>query len=79
MDKCQFPDVFILTTPTDPLLYEETKRLHDVLDAKGIAHHYREYTSQERTLGHVFNMVDPEFPESVTANNDILAYFSQML
>jgi len=79
LDKCEFPDVFILTTPTDPLLYEETKQLHNVLDSKGIAHHYREYISQERTLGHVFNVVDPEFPESVAANNDILAYFSQML
>lgn len=75
LDKCDFPEVFILTTPTDPLLYEETKRLHETLEAKGIRHHYREYTSEERKLGHVFNVVDPEFPESVQANEDILAYF----
>lgn len=75
LDKCDFPEVFILTTPTDPLLYEETKRLHETLEARGISHQYREYTSQERDLGHVFNVVDPDFPESVQANEDVLAYF----
>ena len=35
---------------------------------------YREYTSADRQLGHVFNVVDPEFPESVAANKEILEY-----
>ena len=74
-DKCAFPEVFLLTTPTDRELYPESKRLHELLAARGIAHVYREYTSQQRTLGHVFNVTDPDYPESIAANKEILAYF----
>lgn len=75
LDKCDFPDIFLLTTPTDPLLYSASKTLHEQLDAKGISHVYREYTSDTRELGHVFNVVNPEYPESVAANKEILEYF----
>jgi len=75
LDKCVFPEIFLLTTPTDPLLYTAAKALHEQLDDRGISHVYREYTSADRELGHVFNVVDPEFPESVAANKEILEYF----
>ncbi|MBD5101634.1 MAG: alpha/beta hydrolase [Subdoligranulum sp.] len=77
LDKCEYPEVFLLTTPTDPELYAEAKRLHETFDAKGIRHEYREYLSQspERTLGHVFNVTDPEWPESIAANRELLAWF----
>ena len=75
LGKSDFPEIFLLTTPTDPLLYTASKTLHEQLDARGISHVYREYTSQQRQLGHVFNVVDPEFPESVAANKEILEYF----
>ena len=75
LDKCDFPEVFLLTTPTDPQLYTEARRLHETFAAKGIRHEYREYTSSERTLGHVFNVTDPEWPESVAANREMLAWF----
>lgn len=74
-DKCEFPKVFLLTTPTDSLLYGEAKGLHELLQARGVVHKYREYTSEQRTLGHVFNVTDPEYPESVAANREILDYF----
>ena len=75
LDKCDYPEVFLLTTPTDPQLYAEAKRLHETFAAKGVRHEYREYTSDERTLGHVFNVTDPEWPESITANREMLAWF----
>lgn len=75
LDKCAFPHIFLLTTPTDPLLYTASRTLHEQLDARGIQHVYREYTSAERELGHVFNVVNPEFPESIAANEEILEYF----
>lgn len=75
LDKCDFPEIFLLTTPTDPLLYAGSKALHEQLVSKGIPHVYREYTSQERELGHVFNVVNPEYPESIRANEEILAFF----
>lgn len=75
LSKCSFPEIFLLTTPTDPLLYTASKALHEQLDAKEIPHVYREYTSDERELGHVFNVVNPEYPESIAANKEILEYF----
>ena len=79
LDKCAFPDIFLLTTPTDSVLYPESKRLHELMSSKGIAHTYREYTSEERLLEHVFNVVNPEYPESIAANEEILSYFRSKL
>jgi len=76
LDKCAFPEVFLLTTPTDSLLYQEAKRLHETLAKRSIPHQYREYQSAERELGHVFNVMNPEYPESVMANDDILEFFN---
>lgn len=73
----EFPEIFLLTTPTDEVLYEAVKKLHELLKEKGVCHRYREYTSEERTLGHVFHATDPEFPESEKANDDILQYFRE--
>ena len=75
LDKCDFPEIFLLTTPTDKVLYSAVKQLHEILVERGVKHVYKEYTSEERELGHVFHAVDPEFPESEMANDDILNYF----
>lgn len=75
LDHCTFPEIFLLTTPTDQELHGASKTLHQQLTERGIAHVYREYTSQERDLGHVFNVVNPEYPESVSANQEMLDYF----
>lgn len=76
-DKGGFPEIFLLTTPTDSLLYQEARQLHEILEEKKIPHQYREYTSKERCLGHVFHATDPEFPESEEANKDILDFFRE--
>lgn len=73
----EFPEIFLLTTPTDAVLYEAAKKLHALLKERGVCHRYQEYTSAERTLGHVFHATDPEFPESEKANDDILQYFRE--
>ncbi len=73
----EFPEIFLLTTPTDAMLYEAAKKLHALLKERGVCHRYQEYTSAERTLGHVFHATDPEFPESEKANDDILQYFRE--
>ena len=73
----EFPEIFLLTTPTDEVLYEAVKKLHELLKEKGVCHRYREYISEERTLGHVFHATDQEFPESEKANDDILQYFRE--
>lgn len=75
LDQCRFPDMFLLTTPSDELLYSETKRLHEIFVQNNIRHTYKEYVGQENKLEHVFNVLYPEYEESVAANMDILAYF----
>lgn len=77
VDKGGFPEIFLLTTPTDSLLYREVRQLHEILEEKKIPHRYREYTSKEHKLGHVFHATDPEFPESEEANKDILSFFRE--
>lgn len=75
LEHCDFPEIFLLTTPTDSVLYKEVSLLHELLDKKGIKHVYREYTSEDRVLDHVFHAVHPDYPESEMANEDILNFF----
>jgi hypothetical protein len=47
------------------------------MQERGIDHVYREYTSRARKLDHVFNILHPEYPESIEANDDMVAYFRE--
>ena len=75
--RSTYPEVMIISTPTDDLLYEHTLALHRSLTAAGVPHVYREFTSETEgsPLGHVFNVLEPERSESIAANQAILEYF----
>ena len=77
MDE-HYPKVWICTTPTDKLLYDHTVRMHDYMVENGIEHEYREYKASEGKLGHVFNVLSPDLPESRAANDDMIAYLKNM-
>lgn len=73
--ESEFPPLIITTTPSDALLYEE-----DLILAKQLADSGREYElhvceGQTNSLGHVFNVLYPEWEESRAANGDILSFF----
>lgn len=70
-----YPPVWFCTSPTDSLLYTHTRRMHAYMAEKGIPHEYREYVGSGRRLDHVFNVLHPEYPESIQANEDMLRYF----
>ena len=72
-----YPRVWFCTSPTDSLLYTHTRRMHAFMDERGIAHEYREYTSSAHRLDHVFNVLHPEYPESIQANGDMIRFFLQ--
>lgn len=74
-----YPDIMILTTPTDYLLYEHTKQIHEYMDRKEIVHTYKEYTSKKNILDHVFNVLYPDYEESEKANEDIIAFFKKRM
>ena len=78
MDE-RFPRVWFCSSPTDRLLYTHTRRMHDYMLEKGYDHVYREYTSTERRLDHVFNILNPDWPESRQANDDMIAFFYETL
>ena len=72
-----FPEVFILTTPMDALLYEHTRAMHTYMEANGINHVYKEYSQKENNLEHVFNVLYPDYAESMAANDDMVTYLMQ--
>ena len=73
MDE-QYPKVWICTTTTDSLLYDHTVRMHEYMVRHGIDHEYREYKSANGKLDHVFNVLAPDLPESIAANNDMIEF-----
>ena len=56
INKETFPEVYILTTPTDALLYNEAVKYDQFLSENNIAHVYKEYVGKENEIGHVFNI-----------------------
>ena len=74
-----YPEVMILSTPTDDLLYEHTRGLHRSFEEAGVTHVYREFVSETEgsPLRHVFNVLEPERTESIAANQAILEYFGK--
>ncbi|MFZ0530485.1 MAG: alpha/beta hydrolase [Propionicimonas sp.] len=75
IDDCDFPEVFILTTPTDTMFHIEARRLHELLTGRELRHEYKQYESVSNKLDHVFNVAYPDYIESVEANDDICTYF----
>ena len=70
-----YPRVWFCTSPSDSLLYAHARRMHEFMLRNGIPHEYREYSSTARKLDHVFNVLHPEYPESIQANEDIVRFF----
>ena len=70
-----YPRIWFCTSPSDSLLYAHTRRMHEFMLSNGIPHEYREYASTARKLDHVFNVLHPEYPESIQANEDIIQFF----
>lgn len=74
-----YPRVWFCTTPTDRLMYAHTRRMHEYMLEKGYPHEYREYAGVRHRLDHVFNVLNPDWPESRAANDDMLAFFRERM
>ena len=77
LDKTDLSGIMIITSKTDPLLYEEDCRLHKILVDAGVSHVYKEYVGREHVLGHVFNVLDPDWEESQEACQHMCEYLSK--
>lgn len=72
-----YPEIMIVTTPTDSILAKDHIAMHEYMDAKGIQHVFKSYEGQSNVLDHVFNVLFPEYEESICANNDIIHYLKE--
>ena len=70
-----YPPLIVITTPDDDLLYKEDLELEKALRESSREYDFRVYESRENQLGHVFNVLYPEFAESREANRDIASFF----
>ena len=72
-----YPEVCIVTTETDIPIHYSTKGIHEHLDKVGAAHEYHVFEGKEHKLGHVFNVLHPDWEESIEANQAILDFFEK--
>lgn len=75
----RYPRVWLCTSPGDGLMYAHTRRMHEYMAERGYPHEYREYAGDGRRLDHAFNILNPDWPESRAANDDMVAYFHEMV
>ena len=71
----EYPPLFVTTTPSDALLYKEALELRSCLEVRGRDFGFGVYEAEKNPLEHVFNVLFPEYEESVKANSDMLTFF----
>ncbi len=75
MKKSEYPPLFVTTTPSDQLLYNDALMLRQRLEERGREFGFGSYEGRKNKLEHVFNVLYPEYEESEKANTDILSFF----
>ena len=70
-----YPEVCIVTADTDIGIHTTTKGIHKFMEKNGVPHQYKCYHGTVHKLPHVFNVLHPEWDESVEANQFILDFF----
>ena len=72
-----YPEVCIVTTDTDVPIHTNSEAVHKWLDFKGVAHQYKSFEGKTHKLAHVFNVLHPDWEESIEANQFILDFFEK--
>lgn len=78
LDAETYPEVYIITTPTDELYYQMSVDFDAALTEKGIKHQYHVYEGEDNTLGHVFNVENVDYPESIRTNAAAIEYLNSL-
>ena len=73
------PDIYIVTTPGDDILYEDALMLDEFLTERDHPHSVAYYYDRENELEHVFNINKPDYEESIGANTDIVHAMKWMI
>lgn len=75
LPESELPPIMAITTPTDTGLYKYAVRLKDEMTKNGKDFTYKEYVGRSNKLDHVFNVLFPEYEESIEANEDMINFF----
>lgn len=70
-----FPGACIVTTDTDVPIHTASENIYKHMKQAGIPHAYKSFEGRSHTLRHVFNVLQPDWEESLEANRFILDYF----
>ena len=74
-----YPEVCIVTTDTDVPIHTNSEAVHKWLDFKGVAPQYKSFEGKTHKLAHVFNVLHPDWEESIEANQFILDFFARKM
>lgn len=77
---CRLPPIYLFTTQGDTRYHWQSQRLQKLLKRYEIPHVYREWKNTgEETLGHVFNVLNPQWKDSREANREMINFFLNFL
>ena len=74
-----FKGVYLLTTPTDTTTGTEVLKFDKYLTDNNVEHTFKTYDGTENELKHVFNITNPDYVESIKANQDMVEYMDSLL
>ena len=70
-----YPEVCFISADTDVGIHWATENIHKQMEADGVPHVYKSYVGTSHTLPHVFNVLNPDWEESIEANQFLLDFF----
>lgn len=79
IDPATYPNMYIITTPQDEILYNQAVDFDAWLTEQDLDHEFHVYEQQENELLHVFNVSDIDWVESIQANEDSVAYMKSLI
>lgn len=75
LPESELPPIMAITTPTDVGLHKYSATLNEEMKKYGKDFTYKVYEGRTNHLDHVFNVLFPEYEESVEANEDMIKFF----
>lgn len=75
LSECKMPPIYLSSSKQD-FIGSETKKFCKKADELGIAYKLRFWDKgKEHALPHVFNIIEPDYPESIVTNNEMTDFF----
>jgi acetyl esterase/lipase len=74
-----FAGIYMLSSTEDTTTREDTLKFDQYLTEEGVDHTFVDYESEGSRLIHVFNISNPEYPESLKANQGLVDYMRSLM